>query len=143
MLIVGGVGALLIWLYWFDVWGYQITGTSFVDQLEVANAAREYLQPGDRVLTFGNTIVPVELQMANATKILHLGSKSGLGVLAFEPGGVEGMLSDLERDPPRVVTLARETRLEWTKPIYEWLERRYEPGPIFGRANMRILILRE
>ena len=141
-LLLGLLALLLVAVYWFDVWGYRITGTSFLDQLEVAQTAQRYLQPGDRVLSFGNTIVPVELHLANATKILHLGSKSGLGVLASEPGGMQGMLDALDQHPPKVISLARETRPEWTQPFYEWLERRYEPAEIFGRANMRLFVLK-
>ncbi len=136
------VAVLLIAVYWFDVRGYRITGTLFLDQLQVAQTAQRYLQPGDRVLSFGNAIILVELHLPNATKILHLGSKSGLGVLASEPGGMQGMLDALDQNPPKVISLARETRPEWTQPFYEWLERRYEPAEVFGRANMRLFVLK-
>ncbi len=143
MILLALVAAALLYVYWFDVWGYRITGTTFGDQVQVANAAKEYLQPGDRVLSFGNAIVLIETQQPNATKILHLGSKSGLGVLASEPGGMQGMIDALDQNPPKVITLARETRLDWTKPLYRWMERRYEQVALFGRANMRLLVLKQ
>lgn len=133
---------LLVALYLLDVWGYRIPGSTFLDQLEVAQRAKTYLHPGDRVLSFGNTIVPIELHTQNASKILHLGSKSGLGVLVSEPGGMQGLIDALDRDPPRLISLARENRPDWTQPFYQWLERRYTQVDNFPRANIRLLLLK-
>lgn len=136
-------GLLALWLgyvYLLDVRAYRVTGMTFQDQLDVAQAARDYLAPGDTVLSFGNAIVPVELHLENAHKIIHLGSKSGLGVLASEPGGVQGMLDSLDRNPPKLVTLARENRPAWTAPIYAWFDAHYDAADVFPRANMRFLI---
>jgi len=135
--------ALIVFVYLADVRAYRVSGTDFFDQKYVAAIARTYLQPGDRVLSFGNAIVLVELQMPNASKIVHLGSKSGLGVLAFEPGGLAGMLDALDRNPPKLITLARENHLDWQQPFYDWLAARYEPADVFPRANMRFFILRQ
>lgn len=140
---LSALALLLIAVYWFDAWGYQITGTSFLDQLAVVEKAREYLAPDDRVLSFGNTIVLIELRKQNPTKILHLGSKSGIGVLATEPGGVQGMIAALDADPPKLITIAREARPAWTRPLYEWFDMHYEPADVFGRANIRFLIRKE
>jgi len=85
----------------------------------------------------------IELHKDNATKILHLGSKSGLGVLVSEPGGVQGMLDGLAADPPKLISLARENRPEWTVPFYEWLDRNYTEVEFFPKANMRLLIHKE
>lgn len=136
------IAILIVALFLLDAWGYRIPGSTFLDQLAVAQRAKTYLQPGDRVLAFGNTIVPIELHMQNASKILHLGSKSGLGVLVSEPGGLQGMIDALDRDPPRLISLARENRPDWTKPFYEWLERRYTQVDNFPRANIRLLLLK-
>ncbi len=139
-LFAGAAAVYLAYVYLLDVRAYRVTGVTFQDQLDVVQVAREYLEPGDSVLSFGNTIVPVELHLPNAHKILHLGSKSGLGVLASEPGGVQGMVDTLERNPPKLVTLARENRPAWTAPIYAWLDAHYQQAEIFPRANMRLLV---
>jgi hypothetical protein len=131
------LAALIFAVYILDVRAYRLTGTNFQDQLDVAVAASAYLLPNDHVLSFGDAIVPVVLHLRNSTKILHLGSKSGLGVLASEPGGMQGMLDALDRDPPKLISLSRESFPEWSKPFYEWLERRYTPGEVFPRANIR------
>lgn len=134
---------LIVFVYLADVRAYTVSGMDFFDQKYAAAIARTYLQPDDRVLSFGNAIVLVELQMTNASKIVHLGSKSGLGVLAFEPGGLQGMLDALDRHPPKLITLARENHLEWQQPFYDWLAARYEPADVFPRANMRFFILKQ
>lgn len=130
-------------LFLLDTWGYRITATSFLDQLQVTQTASKYLKPGDRVLTFGNALVLIELHKVNATKILHLGSKSGLGVLVSEPGGVEGMMDSLKADPPKLISLARENRPAWTAPFYEWLDRNYTEVGFFPKANMRLLVRKQ
>jgi hypothetical protein len=140
--IVGVSTAVIVAVYLLDVRGYSVTGVNFEDQQYVVTAAKKYLAPDDTVLTFGDAIVPVELHLPNATKIVHLGSKSGLGVLAFEPGGFQGMIDDLDRNPPKLITLSRENNLDWTKPFYEWLDEHYEPAEVFPRANMRFFIRR-
>lgn len=134
---------VLIGVYILDVRGYRVAGMNFQDQMQVVAAASAYLLPTDHVLSFGDAIVPVTLHLRNSTKILHLGSKSGLGVLASEPGGVQGMIDALDRDPPKLVSLSRESFPDWSKPFYEWLERRYVPGEEFPRANIRFFILRQ
>lgn len=136
------IGFALIVVYWFDAWGYQLPGATFSEQLAVVTTAQEYLMPGDRVLSFGNALVPVELHLQNATKILHLGSKSGLGVLTNEPGGMQGMIDALDAQPPKLIVLARENYPDWAIPFYAWLEQHYDPLEAFPRVNMRILILR-
>ncbi len=141
-MILSFIALLLVALYGFDAWGYQVTGVSFLDQLQVAQTAEKYLEPEDRVLSFGNTIVQIELHRPNASKILHLGSKSGLGVLASEPGGFQGLLDTLDQNPPKMIVLARETKPEWTAPFYVWLDKRYKQIEYSSRANMRILILK-
>ncbi len=137
------LAVLLFGIYILDVRAYRVVGGNFQDQMDVVVAASAYLLPHDHVLSFGDAIVPVTLHLRNSTKILHLGSKSGLGVLANEPGGVQGMIDALDRDPPKLVTLSRENFPEWSQPFYEWLARRYVPGAEFPRANMRILILKQ
>lgn len=132
----------VLMVYGLDALDYRITTTTFLDQLQVAETAKTYLAPGDRVLAFGNAIVLIELHMQNASKILHLGSKSGLGVLASEPGGVQGMIDALDRDPPKLIVLARETYPTWTDPFYAWLAQRYDQMDYFGRANMRFFLLK-
>jgi hypothetical protein len=132
--------ALIVDVYLFDVNAYTIRGPNFQDQQYAVNAARKYLAPGDTVLSFGDAMVLVELHLSNASKIVHLGSKSGLGVLAFEPGGFQGMVDDLDRNPPKLITLARETHLDWQQPFYDWLQEFYEPADVFPRANMRFFI---
>jgi hypothetical protein len=139
-LVGAAVIALLTYVYLFDVSAYVVRGVNFQDQMDVVSAARQYLEPGDTIMTFGNAIVPVELHMQNAHKILHIGSKSGLGVLASEPGGVQGMIDTLEKNPPKLVSIARETRPEWSQPIYLWLEEHYVEVARFPRANMRLLL---
>ncbi len=134
------LAAVLVYVYLLDVIGYHVTGMNFQDQMQVAVAASAYLLPTDHVLSFGDAIVPVTLHLRNSTKILHLGSKSGLGVLASEPGGLQGMIDALDADPPKLVSLSRESFPDWSKPFYEWLERRYEPGEEFPRANVRFFI---
>lgn len=133
---------VIFYVYIWDVSAYHVAGTNFQDQMEVVVAASAYLLPTDRVLTFGDTIVPVTLHLDNASKILHLGSKSGLGVLSSDPGGMQGMIDALDRDPPKLVTLSRESFPDWSDPFYEWLYRRYEPGEVFPRANMRFFVLK-
>lgn len=133
----------IAFLFLLDTWGYRVTATSFLDQLEVTQTASKYLEPGDRVLTFGNALVLIELRKQNATKILHLGSKSGLGLLASEPGGVEGMMDGLKANPPKLVSLARENRPEWTASFYDWLDRNYQEIKIFPKANMRLLVRKQ
>lgn len=140
--IVAAFAIVIAAVYLLDVRGYVVTGVNFEDQQYVAATAKKYLAPGDTVLTFGDAIVPVELHLPNASKIVHLGSKSGLGVLAFEPGGFQGMLDALDRNPPKLITLSRENNLAWTKPFYEWLDEYYEPAEIFPRANIRFFIRR-
>jgi hypothetical protein len=141
--VVAVAVVLIIGVYLFDVREYTVRGVNFQDQMAVVETAKKYLNPGERVLTFGNAIVPVELHMQNAVKILHLGSKSGLGVLASEPGGLEGMLAALDRDPPKLITLSRENHPEWAQPFYVWLEQRYAPADVFPRANIRFFILKQ
>lgn len=141
--IVTAALALIVLVYLADVRAYTLNGMNFEDQQYVVGVAKTYLAPGDTVLSFGNAIVLIELQMPNATKIVHLGSKSGLGVLAFEPGGFQGMLDALERNPPKLITLARENHLDWQQPFYDWLAAHYEPADVFPRANMRFFILRQ
>lgn len=131
---------LILFVYLFDVRAYTVTGSNFQDQQYVVLMAQKYLGPGDTVLSFGSAIVPVELRLQNASKIVHLGSKSGLGVLAFEPGGLQGMVYDLNRRPPKLITLARENHLEWQAPFYAWLNEFYEPADVFPRANMRFFV---
>jgi hypothetical protein len=143
LMLLAFIAFLLVALYGLDAWGYQITGVSFLDQLQVAQTAEKYLKPQDRVLSFGNTIVQIELHRPSASKILHLGSKSGLGVLASEPGGFQGLLDELDRNPPDMIVLARETRPEWTAPFYMWLDKRYKQIEYSSRANMRILLLKK
>lgn len=137
------VTVAIAFLFLLDTRGYRVTATSFLDQLEVTQAASKYLEPGDRVLTFGNALVLIELRKENATKILHLGSKSGLGVLVSEPGGVDGMMAALEADPPKLISLARENRPDWTASFYDWLDRNYEQVEFFPKANMRLLVRKE
>ena len=110
--------------------------------LVVGAAARQHLQSGDRVLSFGDATVLVGLHLSNAHKILHPGSKSGLGVLESEPGGVDGMVAALDSNPPHLITLARETKSEWTRPFYAWLSRRYVPVHVFLHAKIRFFVLR-
>lgn len=131
---------VIVYVYILDVRGYQVTGENFEDQMTVAVAASAYLLPTDHVLSFGDAIVPVTLHLRNSSKILHLGSKSGLGVLASEPGGVQSMIDALDRDPPKLISLSRESFPDWSKPFYEWLARRYDPGEEFPRANIRFFI---
>lgn len=142
-LVSAVLAAIVLYVYILDARAYRVTGMNFQDQLDVAVAASAYLLPNDHVLSFGDAIVPVTLHLRNSTKILHLGSKSGLGVLASEPGGMQGMLDALDRDPPKLVSLSRESFPEWSKPFYDWLERRYEPGEIFPRANIRFFHLKQ
>lgn len=139
--VFGTIAVLIIAaVYLLDARSYQLSGTTFFDQLAVAQTAQKYLQSGDRIQAFGDTIVPIELHMQNVHKILHLGSKSGLGVLASEPGGVAGMISALEVDPPKLITLSRETRPTWTKPFYDWLTLHYRLVEYFPRANIRFFV---
>jgi hypothetical protein len=141
--VVALAAIVIAGVYLLDVRGYRLSGTTFQDQMDIVQIAETYLVPGDRVLSFGNTIIQVELHLTNPTKILHLGSKSGLGVLASEPGGLEGLIQELDRDPPKLVTLARESKPDWAIPLYEWLTRRYYPAESFPRANMRFMILKQ
>lgn len=138
-IIAGGI----VYFYLLDTWGYRVTATSFLDQLQVTQAAAKYVGPDDRVLAFGNALVLIELRRTNATKILHLGSKSGLGVLVSEPGGAQGMVDSLAADPPKLVSMARENRPEWTAPLYEWLDRNYTEVEYFPKANIRLLVRNE
>lgn len=140
--LAAGAAALLVWIYLLDVWGYRVTGVNFGDQLAVAEAAKKYLAPGDRVLSFGDAIVPVELHLPNAHKILHLGSKSGIGILASEPGGMQGMIAALDHDAPRLITLSRVNILPGTRPFYDWVNARYDPAENFPRANIQLYVLR-
>ncbi len=139
LVIVALLAVGIVFTYLLDARGYRIAATTFLDQLEVTQAASKYVGPEDRVLAFGNALVLIELHKDNASKILHLGSKSGLGVLAFEEGGVEGMLDELKSNPPKLISLARENRLDWTIPIYEWIYNNYDIVETFPRANMRLL----
>lgn len=132
--------AVIVGVYLFDVRDYTVRGVNFQDQQYVVHVAKQYLQPGDTVLTFGDAIVLVELQLPNASKIVHLGSKSGLGVLAYEPGGFDGMLERFKQNPPKLISLARETHLDWQQPFYEWLEQNYDPADVFPRTNTRFFI---
>ena len=140
------IAAAALWIvavYLLDVRAYTVRGMNFQDQMDVVEVAKTYLKPGDRVLTFGNAIVLVELHLPNAVKIVHLGSKSGLGVLASEPGGMDGMLAALDRNPPKLITLARENFPEFSKPFYDWLAQHYDPVEEFPRANMRFFLKRQ
>lgn len=137
------LGIALAALYGSDALGYRITSTTFLDQLDAVHTAETYLAPQDRVLSFGSAIVLIELRKDNASKILHLGSKSGLGILASEPGGVQGMIAALDADPPKLVTLARQNRQPWMDPFYTWLDQRYDQVTYNGRANMSIYVLKQ
>lgn len=137
------MGLALIAIYFLDVRGYVVRGTNFHDQQDVTRAVQKYLATDDRVLSFGNVIALVELRRANASKILHLGSKSGLGVLATEPGGMQGLVAALDRDPPKVITLAREHFPDWAQPFYEWLKRRYVLAETLPRVGVRVFVLVE
>ncbi len=137
------IAFVLIGVYILDVRAYRVRGVNYLDQLAAAEAAKKYLSPGDRVLSFGDATVLVQLHLNNGHKVLHLGSKSGLGVLASEPGGVQGMIASLEHNPPKLITLSRETKPAWTQPFYEWLAQRYDPADAFPRANIRFFILRQ
>jgi len=69
-----------------------------------------------------------------------LGSKSGQGVLAFEPGGIQGMVYDLNLKPPKLITLARDKELEWAAPFYAWLNEFYEPAETLPRAGIKFYV---
>lgn len=136
------LAVVIFYVYIWDVSVYTVTGTNFQDQMEVVVAASAYLLPSDQVLSFGDSIVPVTLRLRSSSKILHLGSKSGLGVLSSEPGGIQGMIAALDRDPPKLVTLSRENFPDWANPFYDWLNRRYVEGEKFPRADIRFFILK-
>ena len=139
VVFAAAAGAVLISAFW-DVRGYQPTNFTYQDQQEVARVAEENLKPNDTILTFGDTIILTELHRDNASKVLHLGSKSGLGVLAFEPGQVQGMIDGLQRHPPKLVSLARETRPQWTRPFYHWLNTNYNLLEAFPKPGIRLYI---
>lgn len=134
-----GAGVVLISAFW-NVPYYQPTNFTYQDQQDVARVAEENLKPGDSILTFGDTIILTELHRDNASKILHLGSKSGLGVLAFEPRQVQGMIDGFQRKPPKLVSLARETRPQWTRPFYHWLNTNYNLLEAFPKPGIRLYI---
>ena len=139
----GILTCIIVWIggvYLLDVRNYELHGVDFTHQLYVIHVARSNLGPNDTVLTFGNAIILVELKRQNASKIIHLGSKSGLGVLTYEPGGFQGMLDNLERNPPKLISLARENHLDWQKPFYDWLEQNYDLLAVIDRANTRLYI---
>lgn len=138
--LAGVIVLALFYVYVWDVSAYTVTGTTFEDQMYAVEVAKKYLEPGDTVLSFGNAIILVELQMLNASKIIHLGSKSGQGVLAFEPGGIQGMVYDLDRKPPKLITLARDKELDWAAPFYAWLDEFYEPADVAPRAGIRFYL---
>lgn len=138
--LTGVIVLALSYVYLWDVRNYTVTGTNFQDQLYAVEIAKKYLAPGDTVLSFGNAIILVELQMPNASKIIHLGSKSGQGVLAFEPGGIQGMVYDLNLKPPKLITLARDKELEWAAPFYAWLNEFYEPAETLPRAGIKFYV---
>lgn len=138
--LAGVIVLALFYVYVWDVSAYTVSGTNFQDQMYAVEIARKYLEPGDTVLSFGNAIILVELQMPNASKIIHLGSKSGQGVLAFEPGGIQGMVYDLDRKPPKLITLARDKQLDWAAPFYAWLDEFYEPADVLPRAGIKFYV---
>ncbi len=126
----------LYYVYVWDVRAYTISGANFHDQQYATKVAQKYLGPDDTLLSFGNAIILVELRMTNASKIIHLGSKSGLGVLTFEPGGVQGMVYDLNLKPPKLITLSRDKQFDWAAPFYAWLNEFYEPVETLPRIGM-------
>jgi len=136
----GVIVAALYYVYVWDVRAYTVTGVNFQDQLYAAQVAQKYLEPGDTILSFGNAIILVELRMSNASKIIHLGSKSGQGVLAFEPGGIQGMVYDLNLKPPKLITLARDKEPEWAAPFYAWRDEFYEPVEVLPRAGIKFYV---
>ena len=108
-----------------DAHGYKVQGLTYRDQVNIARKAETYLKPNSQVLAFGNAIVLVELHLENTSKDLHLGSKSGRGVLEYEPGGVDAMLDALDQNPPRLVSLSRITKQDWNQDFYDWVQERY------------------
>lgn len=142
-LAVAGIGIVLaVGIWMLDARAYIVRGTNYDDQRNLVREVDKYLEPGDRVLTFGNAILLTETHRTNATKVIHLGSKSGLGVLTFEPGGVQGMWDALDRNPPKIITLARETFPDWTRPFYTWLEKRYRLLKADLRTEIRVFVLK-
>ena len=116
---------------------YQLNGPTLSDQAQVAVAAEQYLQPTDRVLEFGDSLILIYTHRMNASKVLHLGDKSGLGVLAFEPGQMQGLIDSLDRNPPMLIALSRENKPDWTRPFYRWLGGRYH---LVKTINLNVVV---
>src|SRR5581483_3204200 len=108
-----------------DTWGYKIPGIQYRDQLNLARRAATYLRPKNQILSLGNAVILVELQRANASKLVHLGEKSARGVLQYEPGGMDAMIEALAKNPPKLISLARVTRQEWNADFLDWVHANY------------------
>ena len=104
---------------------YTLTGATLHDQVEMALFAEQYLKPQDRILAFGDATILIFTHRTNASKVLSLGPKSGFGVLAFEPDQMKGLIRSLDRDPPKLIALSRETSPPWAKDFYLWLTPKY------------------
>jgi hypothetical protein len=117
-LLIGGIGLS-------DAWGYTLQGSSLSDQMNIAQTALRFLGPDDRVLQFGDSVILIFDHRTNASKVLLLKQKSGYGLLSTEPGQIQALVDSLDRNPPKLIALSRESHPAWTRAFYEWLNQKY------------------
>jgi len=95
----------------------------FQDQLDVVVGQALFVAHLPCV-NIGDAIVPVTLHLQNSSKFCISGASP---VWAFSARNPAACRHDeaLDRDPPKLVTLSRESFPDWSQPVYEWLYRRY------------------
>jgi hypothetical protein len=95
-------------------------------QAAVAAQIAPLLGPDDQIQQLGDAGLLMFLHRHNTTKLIFFGPKTGTGVLQQIPGGIEGVIAQLEVRRPKLVALSHMGwRSDWQNVFFNWLNQHY------------------
>lgn len=104
-------------------------------QEKIAARVEQELRAGDTLQQFGDAVILVLTERANATPVLHLGPKQHQGIFYMYANGLDGYLAYLDTRKPRVITLSRRKDEAWAQKLYAWIQSNYHLAASFDETE--------